>query len=379
VAAIVKSVERVQVTITAATEPVTVNLSKGQDEGQCVPWHTAYWPVTAGTDMNDEIYYEVEIVDNSGTAAVKISAAARSATQDQVIEVAVVEFDATINVQQVNYDMADGTTTVDVTVASVGTQASAFILLSAQNEGTANDDFDNACLRWYWDGAATDSVLVDRRQAGDTGSMNGTLYIVDCDSGEFTVEYATLARGSNSDLTDDITISATVIANTFLIHGYTCSQTGDDMFDSSWHADMTDTTTVRIRRGVSGTPTATISEHVVQVVECQNSEWSVQHAEATLPDDEPTVTDDITAVDLTKAMVIGTHLEGGLSCPRTNVTDGPSKIRMSHGLTFVDTDTIQIKREIAVSTSYVQYQVVEWDLVSAGAGGVSLLTLLGTG
>ena len=75
---IVKSVEKVLVTLDAAAEPVTEDLTKGQDETQCVPFDSAYWATASDQSSNDELHYEVQIIDNAGTAAVKVSSSRRA-------------------------------------------------------------------------------------------------------------------------------------------------------------------------------------------------------------------------------------------------------------------------------------------------------------
>jgi len=367
-AGIVKTVEKVTITLDNASEPVTQNLSKGQDETQCVPWHSAYWAENPNVKSSDRITYKIQLINNAGTAAVKVIADLRTDTEDQIIEIFVVEFDSTINVQQIAVtDFDDAVATKNVTITSVGAAISEAFIIYSHDMGTGmiageEGDWDNHSVEASL--TTPTNVELSRQNTGSDGDANGFLYVVDCDSAEFIVEHKNFSRGTNTDLVHEETISATVLADTFLIHSFESNANDPDIEDNSWIVDLKDTTTLRFRRSLTGdTVTSTVSRHHVQVVECQNSEWDVQR-EAALTLASASQTDSITAIDQARALVCGGHGMGGgnMSVPRDDSTvDQDLSIQMC-AYDFSANDTVRVRRNGGPTDAITAYEVVQFVL-----------------
>jgi len=363
------SVEYVSVNVTATAEPVTTNLTKGQDETQCTPFWTER---TTGNihDRHGDRTHEITFIDNSGTAAVVVSASARTDEDTTVIQIFVVEWDASITVEQKTVStFADTDTSETVTINDVTTQSTAFFHYSYQytDVPASQDDLNDIMIQARFNGSSTTEVLLTRRAGA--GAVNGTLYVVKCGSGEFTVLHGVeIDVTSGTDVTEPATIAATVTADTFLIHSYESSEGGDDMRDAAWDADLENTTTVRVRR--EGTGANSTSTHSIQVVECQDSEWDVQR-KSDLSLSGTTTDHDITAIDQARSVIsMLDHSSHTLSAGRNASSDGDAIDGETSAASFLDDDTVRfVKGVTGVVTPVVSFEVIQFAELG---GGVTL-------
>ena len=358
--AVWKSVEYVTVSVTATAEPVTVNLSKGQDETQCVPFFSCR--TTGGvTDQHQDRLGHVEIIDNAGTPAVRVTASARVDDETTIFQVFVIEWDSSITVQQVAVTTLDDTVqTVNITISDVLDQTTAFFLYSYQytSPPTSDDDWNDAFVRNTWNGASTTSITLVRRSTA--GDCNGTLYVVSCASTEFTVEHIEIITGAT--VTSATATAATVVmADTFLVHSYETTEGADDMRDGAWQCDLQDTTTVRVRRTNAGSPSAA-SRHWIQVVEAQGNEWDVQRNDALTLATAPT-TDTITAIDQARSWInCLDHTGHPASVGRNNSVNGNDIDGTRSAADFSADNTVRYqKRSANVNNDIVSYEVVQFE------------------
>lgn len=371
-ASIVKSAEYLTVSITAATEPVTVNLTKSQTFSQCVPFFSVR-NTGSLTEANYNFFAEVEIIDNAGTAAVRVSASARLDADTSIFQIFVVEFALAIGVQQAAVTGFTGSSAT-VAIDEISDQATAFLLYSHQwTDPTVDlDDWRDVLVQCRFNGVATDSVLLSRRSSG--GTVNGTLYVVNALAGEFTVDHREISTADSTDTALSIDIStggqgATVLVDTFLLHSYESSETADDQRDGAWMADLQDTNTVRLRRTVAATPAAN-STHNIQVVECQNSEWDVQRGQVTMA--TATVTDTITAIDQARTIIsMLDHLGHPFSVGRSDGIAGGDTDDLQTAVDFSADTTVRFRQRAATRIDeIIEYEVVQF--VLPAAAGISV-------
>jgi hypothetical protein len=355
---IVQSTERVTIDWDATSEPVTQNLSKGQDETRCVPFFTKRLVSGSLTDDFRERTMKVEMIDNAGTPAVRVTASGKSSANDHRIEVYVVEFVPGIGVQQVDADIADTNSSANITITDVGAQTDAFFLYSYQyTHGSAQDRPDYACVRPVWNGASTTSVTIER--TGSTGTIDGMLYVVSCENSEFSVQHRDISVAATDELTND-TITASPMATTFLLTHFRSSEAEDDPLDWSFVADLSTTTNVRVRRSIAGASNAAANVGV-QVVTAQGGQWSVQRGDFTTTSNltEQTV---ISAVDLTRAFVkTGTHESGLNSLGTSDLTAGTIIDEVGPAAYLSATNTITWVRESVSETgNTIPYEVIQF-------------------
>jgi hypothetical protein len=355
---IIKSIERVTVDWDATSEPVTQNLSKNQDETQCVPFFTKRLVSGSLADDFRERTMKVEMIDNAGTPAVRVSAAGKSDADDHRIECYVVEFQSSITVQQVDADIADASGSANITIDDVSNQTSAFFLYSYQyTHGSAQDRPDYACVRPIWNGASTTSVTIER--TGTTGTIDGTLYVVSCSSSEFSVQHRDISVAATDELTND-TITAVQPASSFLLTHFRSSEAEDDPLDWSLVADLSTATNVRVRRSIAGASNAAANVGV-QVVTALGGQWSVHRGDFTTTSNltEQTV---ISAVDLTRALVkTGTHESGLNSLGTSDLTAGTIIDEVGPAAYLSATNTITWVRESVSETgNTIPYEVIQF-------------------
>ena len=365
--AVWKSVEKVTVTITDTT-PVIVNLTKGQDETQCTPWFSQKHNGSVTDQFNDRMAL-VEIIDNAGTPAVRVTASARSeSVQTLDFEVSVVEWDTSINVQQVTVSDFTGVLT-NVTISDVGIQADAFMMYSYQftDVPSSDDDWADALVQCQFNGASKTSVTLSRR-TGD-GTVNGVLYVVDCDASEWTVQHIEIDVTTASAISQNGGAFATVImADTFIIHSYESSHTSDDALEAAWMADLNSATTVRVQRTAGGTPNST-STHSIAVVTCNGNQWDVQR-DAAIAMTAATITDTITAIDQARTFLnlldcMGHPTNDG----RTDRTLGGDNDNSQVALDFTADTTVRFRKLDANRTD----DIVSYEVIQFAAGGLTTL------
>jgi hypothetical protein len=358
---IVKSVERVTIDWDATSEPVTQNLSKSQTYTQCVPFFTKRLVSGSLTDDFRERTMKVEMIDNAGTPAVRVTASGKSSANDHRIEVYVVEFDSTITVQQVDADITDTNGSANITISDVGAQTKAFFLYSYQyTHGSAQDRPDYACVRPIWNGASTTSVTIER--TGTTGTIDGMLYVVSCESNEFSVQHRDISIAATDELTND-TITGIPMGSTFLLTHFRSSEAEDDPLDWSFVADLSTTTNVRVRRSIAGASNAAANVGV-QVVTALGGEWAVQRGDlvTTSSLSQATV---ISAVDRARSMVkTGTHEAGLNSLGTSDLAAGTIIDEVGPSAYLSSNNTITWVRESVSETG----NTIPWEVIQFQAG-----------
>jgi len=362
--AVVKSVEYKEVSITAATEGTAVNLSKGQAHAQCTP----FWSVrNTGTitDQHQDRLGEVEIIDNSGTAAVRVSASARADTDASIFQIFIVEWDTSITIEKRTVTgLTDGTASFNQTINNVTTQSTAFMIYSYQytSPQSSDDDWNDAAVQVRYNGGSTTSVTLSRRAS--VGDCNGTLYVIKCSSTEFIVDHREIDVTSSSATSGTDTIGTTVETKTFLVHSYETSEGADDMRDGAWQADLQNSTTVRVRRGdASPSGQNATSTHSIAVVECQGTEWDVQR-EAAVALTSASVTDSITTIDEARSIInCLDHASHPFSVGRNDSIDGNQIDDIQSAADFSASNLVRYRMRVAtITTSIVSYEVIQFVL-----------------
>jgi hypothetical protein len=377
---IVQSIEYVTIDYDVSNQPVTLNLTKGQDETKCVPFFSQQLLTgSLGDDWRQRLC-KLEIIDNAGTAAVKATAAGKTDTDDQRLKIFVVEFVAAINVQQVAADLADTVLSANITIANVGAQADAFFFATYDfTDAVAIDGSDNGCVRARWNGASTTSITLDRD--GPDGALDGVLYVVDCDSAQFIVNHREIAMGTTDEIVTD-TISATVLADTFIIHSYKSAETNDDPRDASAVADLSATTTIRLRKAILGS-VATGSDHQVQVVECQNNEWLVERGDFVSTVTNPDATT-ITGINQVKSIVkTGCHISSCYDMGTSDKTAGNPVADLALAVDFNSSTELGWDRQQTNEVgNVVPFEVIDFtgaavSLTSNGTPSIDIITANG--
>jgi len=212
------------------------------------------------------------------------------------------------------------------------------------------------------------STVALTRTAGE-GTCDGTLYIVEAQDGEFTVDhYEVTTTASATAFTQAIT--STVVAKTFLIHSFQVGQVGDDPL-TEWIHDLQDATTIRARRGVGASTPESADIHTFSVVEAQGTEWDVQRTDAiTLA--SVSVADAITPVNTSAtAIIVTNHISKPFSIGRNDSGAGSIIDNIQCAASLVpagaSASAVQfLKRDLSIANDIIGYETVEFELVQPG-------------
>lgn len=362
--AIWASMEKIQVTLDATLEPVTTNLSKSQDETQCVPWITSRAAGTL-TDQHQDRMIHVEMIDNAGTPAVRCTAGARADNDDSIIEIFVVEFDSSIRVQQRSLNVT-GTSAAISDLTSVGAIDDAFAIYSCEftSPPTSDDDFNDSSARVVM--TDTTTVTVSRNASG--GTLTGTIYVVDCDSNEWFVHHHSESFSSETTTIRVATIDGSptvVLVDCFTLHSYETDEATDDMKDAMWSAHLDSTTQLEFERNQGSASNSQSSTHTVQIVECANNEWDVQRNTAFATSGANVKTDiSITAVDRTRS--VAHHCSGcagdAFRAATNNSSAGNSNDDEMQSCILSADDNLQFERNsTAFGASRIYWEVIQFE------------------
>jgi hypothetical protein len=356
----VVSIERVQVSIAAAATTATVNLTGGQDETKCVPFYTVRYPtLAAADDRTSQGKFDIELIDNSGTPAVRVTRSEGVNAHDVYVDV--VEFNDSVTVQQIEIPSQAGLT-FSIACSSV-TAAKTFIIptLRANSTGT-DDDIWAADVRAEF--ASATQVDFTRVDAGV--SLIGTLYLVeDADGTNWDVQHITSSKVNVAAA--DVTIPTAVdVDKTMLLT--TCSNNygAHSVNAAGWDVYVYDTTTIK---ALSGTATHTHNFAFQAVTFLDGS--TVQSGRETIVVPGAANNDNVVEIALTnkvtkaKSMVIATKVGYQDGIAGTCSVEGagaysPAKFEMavkSGGNAVLLTSNTQP----ASSTFIIPWQCIEWN------------------
>ncbi|MGI9490494.1 MAG: hypothetical protein ACR2RF_32295 [Geminicoccaceae bacterium] len=363
-AAFVKSVERFSTTFTASSLLVTktINLTKGQDETQCVPFYTAHFTQSA-TDSRITHNVAIDMIDNAGTpaAAVKRQTTASSGGT-LVVEVMVVEFESAVTVQKGQTSLTGLNATA--TITSV-TQGNAFIAITQHAQSTGSDDWNDALIQAKFN--SNTQIQFDRRAAG-LPDWEVYWYVVESNGTDFQTEYVTFDITANAT-TGTATLSNSVtLANAFLVCTYESSETSDDMRDAIFNFALTASTTLTYYRNHGSTPSATATVGI-WVVRSDSAGVNVQRFATDVGSASLTHNQTITSVDLDLTAIISSQNVGFGAWPPNSSTAGGDNDGYQQSIALTTATNVLLTRYVTGSSgsnNNVRYEVVEFQEASTG-------------
>lgn len=258
----VVSVERVDIALPNGTSTVTTNLTKSQNEAKCIPFASFYRtsvPTTGSSDDHTINQVDVEVIDNSGTPALRCTVT--NGTDGITVRCYVVEFGADITVQQGTFDNNTADDTVAVTSVD---QTKAFLVFYYKRASGDVDALNSAAVRGFF---SADDELTFARGSGGDGQAVGHWYIAEDDASNWDVESGTIAMTTETSLTD--TITAVVMAKTFIVASYMTTHDSDDVIGATCRVDLSTTTTVRAIRN-SNADNLTVSFFAIEFAGDEN-------------------------------------------------------------------------------------------------------------
>jgi hypothetical protein len=355
--ALQKSIEHVTLTLSAGTNPASVNLTKGQDPAACTPFYSIREAGAAVAAVNGNILPEVWFDDNAGTARVN----AQLLNGDDVqVEIAVIEWDLTkVNVQQGTYTIGSGAVESTAAISAVD-QSKAFIIHSERMATTSGFWFDRACHSARF--TSDTEITFSRFLSSTIQTTTGRFYVVECIGTEFTVQSVGLANDASTQgtTTFNLAISAVDMAKTFIVGGYAAGNNDDDPVDGAMWWALTSTTNVQYQRLGGGTPASHFMNVRFFAVTCANDEWTVQRAQPTIGSGETADDTTISAIDQARS-VINPGSNMSLTMGHANTTNGVNVPGLLLGFTFAADTTVRASRRVTGSlASAYAFEVVQF-------------------
>ena len=373
-AAFVVSIEKVTATFdtTAGVVNTTVNLSKGQDETKCVPFCTIL-ATSNGADRRANDAAGLEMIDNSGTPAVRVHRASTSTVPSLSVEIFVIEFGSNVTVQQGSVALT-GTTANDTLTAI--TEANSFCIFSQLATAATGDGMDDMFVQARF--GSTTSVDFDRRAAG---GPDWTIYwyVVESDGSDFLTEYVNDDWTSAETGPTGLTLSNTIaLANAFVVSTYETAETLDDMIDGIINVALTGTTTLTWYRNNGGTP-ASVGTLGAWVVRGSATEFDVQRFALDLA---ASTTNDqtVTAIDQAKAVILSSGNVGVGAWSVDSSINGDDIEDRHNSLVFTSNTNVRAQQRLAEASggadSRLRFEVIEFELEGAPPAGANRLLLL---
>lgn len=351
------SIEKVTVSFGASDNLKQVNLTKGQDESQCVPFASGRWTDVPSDDSGNNTTFSVKVYDNAGTAALEIERGAGVNAHEFTIYV--VEFISDIRVTRVDWSQPSGIAdTVFSLPITVGAYGDAFIINWSRLENVSDNVDDMALACWVND---LDTVKIDRVGGGTASGLYGTVYVVeDTTDGN---EWFTVQRLFNGPWTGDqnVTISAVDLEKTWEIAGSITNQS------SSWRAydglqcNLTSTTNVLFEIDIGGTTKYPMT-HIVK----WNKGITVQRvrfSELSTTDGDRTLTAAISEVDLDKSIIVASRQQQLLNGSQAS-TSGANNLPQAHWeLDLQDSTTARgrYRNTTQSNTCFIEAKVISFD------------------
>lgn len=252
----VVSVEKIVIDFAGALTK-TVNLTKGQDETQSVPFYSIRADQTWNVDEVAVHMVQIDIIDNAGTPAVKIDRKANP--PDLQVIIYVVEFNSDISIQRITHTSITGTLQTWTASCTAVDQTKAFLLYSAMpTSAAAGDDINDAFIRVKFN---SNTEIGIARDYGTPGmAITGLVWVIEDTSGNHFDVQAVSENFTSASQTVDKTISSVDMSTTMIISTQSCNNIeaiGSRLDDSRTQTYLLDSTNVRIKNG--------INQHYVEV------------------------------------------------------------------------------------------------------------------
>jgi hypothetical protein len=355
------NVERLSITLSAGSQGQGT-LTKGQDIANCVPFLTKRHTVMIAEEPDDWAYLAT-LVKFSATDKVDVTTNITT-TREAVAEVTVVEFDpADVKVQQIDYAIGSAATSTTESITTVTSLTDAFVYHTYTSDHVAPpwDHNQYSAVRVKFN--STSQLGMDLNTA--EANIAGTAYVVESETGDFSVEAVDgITDSGENDV--DTTISSVTLAKAFFVSSQKTSSTehNNDSFPAAYLETQTN---VRLWREDQWTGETTMTGYVVEFDSggAEKVQHGVLHQTTLVPSEDVNIESTNYGGTPDTAMI---HVSGISSMKQsrgTNVNSADNPDASVAG-TFVDADTIRLQHSTFGSMSGDTYdtpwEVIEWEL-----------------
>ena len=370
-AGIVVSTEYVELTFGTSDTLQQTNLSKGQAHANTIVFEArAYDNGTDSSDVFDARMFDAWVDDNGGTARLNVER--QTASGAAVVRCFVVEFDSSaVTVQKGTWTFGNSlTATASITAV---TTTAAFIKAFGKCVAASTDDYEDHIFRYHFNSAT--EIGFQRTSTAGNGDPGGHWHVVEADGGEFTVEHVTHTAGGSSGAETVSITAVSALADAFLDFSHDNNEAADDIRDAVWNAWLSSTTQVTAHRGNGGTiGFGQIDDLNIQVVEAQNSEFSVQRVSDTQQSTAGDESESITAVADTAFTTVHLNLARSHSPAEANSTNGADGWTHMVAAELASSSTIEVFAGSSAAKRY-SAEIIEWGEAAVGHTGTSVVSV----
>lgn len=361
----VKSVEHFTFVIGSGNRTdLTANvgdLGLSQTVANCVPFVTRR--VTSGTDRSVENY---QVDAYFATSPDRVVAERDSTVGEITVEVAVVEFDSTrCTVQSGTWQMASATASDTYTIPSAVDLANTFLVFHSYQDSTSSANYDTHLFRGRITGETT--ITLDRGVGG--GTADGRWYVIESDSGDFTVETADIQLASVASNTDTVTAASADLDEMFLIGSWKGPDGGgtteDDNAIYTLNVTLTENTVTATRAGTTGT--VDWSGFLVKMTDGTSVQRGTISAQGATASDPQTITS-VTVADSIAIIAGSMGSTAGGSFPGSDTSDvHDAHVALSFSGSPTST-TLDVKHATGgnEADNDISWEVIEWGSGAAG-------------
>lgn len=354
---LVKTVEKVEISILGTATSGTGSITKGQTVAKCVPFTTSSCPRTTSERFDTRLVR----VTISGTTVTATRATGMNGADLKII-VYVVEFTSECTVQTGEVLLTGVASNTGSPGANFTSLTRTFMYFGYTRTGS-DDDFSDSMVR----GQITDTSTLTFTRADGVGNVVVRWYSVECDSTQFDVQRGSFQIAGSNNSANSAAITAVTLARTMLITSHDTDEKQDDPESGSITTDMVDTTHIRARRANGGSLGPNTNNVEYQVIQFEAAEGvNVYRGDFTIDVYEDT--DTITSVNLLKAMAHSPENECASSTDSINGDDiGQCWARFD-----LENETTVRGRTTSNSIQGVwAWEVVEWELDTYKLEGVT--------
>lgn len=361
----VLSVERHTISITDGN---LTNSTAVSETTNCVPFVTRRVTSEGTSGRVDD--YQVHAYFSGSTVVVQ-----RDVNNgDITCEVTVVEFDsARVTVQSSTYQINSGTASGDFTITEV-VAANSFAVVNGYSESSSGFWSDHLLRHRITESVPStsgyDQVTIDRGSSG--GTMNGTWYVIEADSSDFSVQTADITIGAGAVASDD-TLGSSIsnLGKTFLIGGFTADAETVNNYENTADVWIDDVDTIKMQRDDTGSELVW-SGFVVEMADSTTVERGTQNQSTADAQEDVTLT---AAVETDQGMALlsgcGGSLGGGSFPGNANidVQDAHVALLLRDSDAGGDLDQLRIEHSIGGGEDLndISWEVIEWDIGGAAS------------
>lgn len=348
-------------------EENVVNLTKGQNWEQCVPWPTMRFTLF-GQGAAANHFVSIDIFNNNGTAAARIRRRGSGASAgDVTVIIDIVEFGDQVTVQRGNVSLTGQSITaaIDPVVLDDSFIIPTYHSLNATGVTTWGSAMVQASFN------STTQIALERRLSG-LPDWEVYFYVVTSNGVDFKTEYVEIVGASNETEASSTLTNEVDLDHAFLVCTYEVGEGGDDMGDGILNFALTAGDTLTRYRNHGAEPDADYTTGI-WVVRTDAAGANVQRFAIDV-DGQTTTNQTINAVDLARTLVASSqHVAGGVWPINSSVT-GADSDDWQHTLELTSTTNLAAQR-LANATldgvnNNIRAEVIELGLVPDGPAGI---------